>query len=120
MRKKTAAALGSAALLAATMLTGTASAAPAGATWQCGEAWPAGRGEGHAWIQYCEYKNVIVATVTDDRADGQCPRVSGYLYRNQYHVHSASAGPKGASRNVVIYAPDGDFFSTAGVSWVSC
>ncbi|MFE5539891.1 hypothetical protein [Streptomyces sp. NPDC056492] len=39
MGKRTAAVLGSAALLATTLLTGTASAAPAGATWQCGVSW---------------------------------------------------------------------------------
>ncbi|MEW1635957.1 hypothetical protein AB0469_17985 [Streptomyces sp. NPDC093801] len=120
MRKRTAAALGGAALLATTLLGGTASAAPAGATWLCGDAWLSSRAEGHAWIRYCEDKNVIVATVTDDKADGRCPRVSGYLYHNKYYVHSPSIGPKGASRDIVIYAPDGDFFYTAGVSWVSC
>ncbi|MFJ3880080.1 hypothetical protein ACIPW5_21830 [Streptomyces sp. NPDC090077] len=120
MRKKTAAALGSAALLATTLLTGTASAAPSGAALACGEPWLSSRAEGHAWIQYCGDKNIIVATVTDDKADGRCPRVSGYLYHNQYYVHSASIGPKGASRSVTIYAPGGDFFYTAGVSWVSC
>ncbi|MFJ3838926.1 hypothetical protein [Streptomyces sp. NPDC090054] len=120
MRKKTAAAFGSAALLATTLLTGTASAAPSGETWVCGAPWKSSRAEGHAFIQYCEDKNIIVATVTDDKADGRCPRVSGYLYHNKYYVHSESVGPKGAFRNVTIYAPQGDYFYTAGVSWVSC
>ncbi|MFE3764277.1 hypothetical protein ACFXPI_21260 [Streptomyces sp. NPDC059104] len=120
MRKKMAAALGSAALLATTLLSGSASAAPAGAAWLCGDAWYSSRAEGHAWIQYCEDKNVIVATVTDDKADGRCPRVSGYLYNGRSYVHSLSVGPKGASRYVEIFAPGGDWFYTAGVSWESC
>lgn len=63
---------------------------------------------------------MIAATVTDDKADGRCPRVSGYLYNSGRYVHSAHVGPKGASRYVEIFAPAGDWFYTAGISWVSC
>ncbi|MER7464276.1 hypothetical protein [Streptomyces sp. NPDC097981] len=120
MRRKTAALLGSATLLAIPLLAGPAEAAPAGADWNCGDAFYSSRTEGHAWIQYCENKNVVVATVTDDKADGRCPRVSGYLYNGRYEVHSAAVGPKGASRYVEIYAPAGDWFYVAGVTWKSC
>ncbi|MFD9302885.1 hypothetical protein ACFWCB_09400 [Streptomyces sp. NPDC060048] len=120
MGKRIAAVLGSAALLATPLLAGSASAAPSGANWVCGAPWTASRAEGHASIQYCEGRRVLVALVTDDRADGRCPRLSGYLYHNGYYVNSGGVGPKGATRYVEIFAPSGDYFYTAGLSWESC
>ncbi|MER6097539.1 hypothetical protein ABT154_17110 [Streptomyces sp. NPDC001728] len=122
MRNKHWASMTGAALFAVMALSGSASAEPAGASSvpaECGAAFYSSRSEGHAWIRYCDNKTWAWADVTDDKADGRCPRLTAQLMSGGY-VNSAGVGPKGSTQYREVWASAGNPIYVAGLSWVSC
>lgn len=122
MRKKHWASMTGAVLVAVTALSGSATAAPAGAPSMasaCGDAFYSSRSEGHAWIRYCDNKTWAWADVTDDKADGRCPRLTAQLMSGG-HVHSLGVGPKDSTQYREVRASARNPIYVAGLSWVSC
>ncbi|MER5358120.1 hypothetical protein [Streptomyces sp. NPDC002785] len=109
-------------LFAVTALSGSATAAPAGAPSTasvCGDAFYSSFSEGHAWIRYCDNKTWARADVTDDKADGRCPRLTAQLMSGG-HVHSPGVGPKDSTQYREVRASASNPIYVAGLTWVSC
>lgn len=120
MRQRRWASLTGAALLAVTALSGSAAAAGVPSTVSvCGDAFYSSFAEGHAWIRYCDSKTWAWADVTDDKADGRCPRLTAQLISGG-KVNSAGVGPKGSTQYREVRAPAGNPIYVAGLTWVSC
>lgn len=85
----------------------------------CGDAFYSSRSEGHAWIRYCDNKTWAWADVTDDKADGRCPRLTAQLMSGG-HVHSLGVGPKDSTQYREVRASARNPIYVAGLSWVSC